>query len=107
MFLYVCLFVEYGGQCGYNVPTAFYLFLGLFEYAMYELEVYLTHPFGATLWGVAEATVKIEGCANGYHHSLLQVGLQAVHEYLLLGRAKGYPHYVGAVALYLLGYAFS
>lgn len=65
----------------------------------------LAHPCGATLWGVAEAAVEVEGCADGYLHAVLEMWLQAVHECLLFGRAKGYPDYVGSILLYHLGYA--
>ena len=105
-FLDFYLFAQYCGQrCGY-VPTTSDLFFWLFEYAMYEFEMHLAHPFGASLWGVAQAAIEIEGGANGYHHSLLQVWFQTIHEYLLLWCAKGYPNDVCSVLFYCLCNAF-
>ena len=105
IFLYSCLFVEDGGQRGDNVPATSDLFLGFFEYAVHELEMHPAHPLGATLRSVAQAAVEVEGCADGNHNALLEMWLQTVHEYLLLGCSQSYPYDVGSVALYLLGYA--
>lgn len=100
------LFPEYPGQGGQNTPTAFYLFPGLLEDAVHELEVQFAHPGGAALRRIGQATVEIEGGADCYLHSVLEVWLQAAHKLFLLGGAESNPDDLCSVLFYHLCYAF-
>ena len=100
--LYFSFFPEYRRQGGENASATFYLFLGFFEYAVYKFEVQFAHPCGATLGGVGQAAVEVEGCAYGYLHAVLEVWLQTLHELFLFWCAQGYPNDVRTILFYHL-----
>ena len=77
--------------------AAVHLLLGLLIEAVDEFEVVAHHPLRGAL-GV-KAAEKFEGCPDGNHHAMAEMGFEHGHEEFLLGGSEGDPDDVCDVIL--------